>query len=358
MKIKRRNFKVISLVLLLVAQYSNAQLSPNIDGDNWELVTAKSDEFNTLDLTKWHVMTLGAGQGPNDFNYGGNSSFRTANTSVANGKLIFKADGPNPGATPPYNYMECCYTGGVISQLENYQYGYLEMYAQLPGAYCNGVPNGLKFYPTFWTFHVENKGLPSYVHDEIDILEPNGQQYEHADVNFVGWHDEDGIGGAYKVGEGFVTSPTPLFSGFHKYAVEWNTDRIIFYFDDVPFYSMFNNPKLVMKPQYVVMYLSMWNQIYDFDPLMTFPQYMTVDYFRYYQLKKDCGTNAVINNNTELTSFSYGVKNSITIGNTTSTIGLTSGQSKTFRAVDETIIQGDFTAPIGCELNVIPTPCN
>jgi beta-glucanase (GH16 family) len=115
-------------------------------------------------------------------------------------------------------------------------------------------------------------------------------------TNTVGWHDENGNCSTYKVGEGNKTSATALFDAYHKYAVEWNTDRIIYYFDDVPFYSAYNYPSLTMAPQKVVIDLQIHQCCDDFNPAITFPQYMKIDYFRYYQLKKDCNNDAVINN--------------------------------------------------------------
>ncbi len=113
-----------------------------------------------------------------------------------------------------------------------------------------------------------------------------------------------------------------------------------------------------MDPQKVVIDLQIDSGVDDFNPSITFPQYMKIDYFRYYQLRYDCTMDIVINNNTDLSNYVSSVKRKITIGNGTSTISLYSGDIKTFRATDETTINGDFSVPIGSELNIIPTPCN
>jgi hypothetical protein len=84
-----------------------------------------------------------------------------------------------------------------------------------------------------------------------------------------------------------------------------------------------------------------------------------VDYFRYYQLNTQyCNTDALIANNAQLSAFTYGVRRNITIGNGTSAISLNTGESVTFRATNDVTINGEFTAPLGCELNIIPTPCH
>ena len=85
-------------------------------------------------------------------------------------------------------------------------------------------------------------------------------------------------------------------------------------------------------------------------------------YFHYYKLRLDCSNPLTILNNLQLatywTSGIPAVKSDITIGNGVSPISLNSGVCYVFRAVNSITINGDFSAPIGSELNIIPTPCN
>jgi beta-glucanase (GH16 family) len=355
-------FLILILTLTGLSTRLNAQLPPIID-KNWQLDTNLSDDFNTLDKTKWYVLD----ERKEWCNWGNQSRFDSNNVSVSNGILHLRTDAPT--GIPPYSYTnyECCYTGGIKSLVENYQNGYFEIYTKLPGNYHDGNPNGQKFWPAFWTYHQECIGSYTVVHDEIDILEPNGFQYAQANKNVFGWHDENGQGGSYKVkgGDSF-TSPSPLFLDYHKYAVEWYSDRIIFYFDDIPIYigyklyTGYNQPSLIMDHQFVVIDLQIHENVNDFNPSITFPQFMEVDYFKYYQLRKDCETDAIILAYDDLSSFltTPAIKHNITIGNGLSMISLNEGDRITFRATNETIIYGDFTVPIGSELNIIPTPCN
>jgi len=123
----------------------------------------------------------------------------------------------------------------------------------------------------------------------------------------------------------------------------------------------FNHPKMVMEPQFVVI-----DQQIDgglpvpyLNPNTPLPQYMSVDYFRYYSLSNNyCNQNATILNNSQLSSFLFAIRKNIFIGNGSSSISLSSGDNITFRATNEIIINGDFTVPLGSELNLIPTPCN
>ena len=52
-----------------------------------------------------------------------------------------------------------------------------------------------------------------------------------------------------------------------------------------------------MNPQKLIMDLQISNSC-DFYPGTPFPQFMTIEYFRYYKLKLDCGTVATVLSNT------------------------------------------------------------
>lgn len=334
----------------------NGQIPPNLD-NNWVLNTTKSDEFNsnTLDNSKWDKLDPGNGVG---YNWGGGQYFRPVNVSVYSNNLQLKVE--------DISWSDKYYSGGVQSVDHNYSYGYFEIRAKLPGFYNNGLPCGEGFWPAFWTYYVfENTSTGCRdIHDEIDILEPSGKQYADAKSNVAGWHDEHpdcNIDHVKVSGNVWFTHSQPLFDDYHKYAVEWLPDRIIFYFDDQPFYIGQNHPKMVMEPQYVVIDLQIDGSlpIPYLNPNTPLPQYMSVDYFRYYELNDSyCGQNAIILNNSQLNNFTSGVRQNITIGNGSSSISLSSGNNKTFRATNEITINGDFTASVGSELNLLPTPCN
>lgn len=326
------------------------QLSPNAD-PNWILNTQLSDEFNSLDLTKWNVIEPGE-----CCNWGGQSRFIAENVYINNGELVLEADPPNNNATPPYNYTTCCGTGGINSLGFDYHYGYLEIMAKLPGNFHQNLPNGQKFWPAFWGYFVEND-LPIYIHDEIDILEPSGIQYQDGSTNVCGWHDEigDGTNAFYKVGEMFYTAETPLFSGYHKYAVEWLPDRIIFYFDDIPYAMYFGHPSLIMEPLRMVIDLQIDSNVMDFNPSITWPQSMRVQYFRFYQLNMQC-FNTTVQTFNEFTSIN-GVQASVNVLPSPNGISLPASYDKTIRSTGDIVIQGEFNVPIGSSLKLIPTPC-
>lgn len=254
------------------------------------------------------------------------------------------------------------WSGGVQSKDHDYSYGYFEIRAKLSGFYNNGQPTGEGFWPAFWTYYIDVKDTSTgcYItHREIDILEPSGKQYADSKTNVSGWWTNQITNNCpLKYGEYYFHSPTPLFIEFHKYAVEWLPHRIVFYFDDEPYFVSYNDNSVPDLSHFVVIDQQLQGGNWPLNPNTPMPSYMTIDYFHYYQLKKDCSTNAFINNNTDLSNFDYAVKNNITIGTGSTFVYLNIGEIKTFRAVNEITIYGDFTVPLGCELNLIPTPCN
>jgi beta-glucanase (GH16 family) len=195
------------------------------------------------------------------------------------------------------------------------------------------------------------------VHNEIDIFEPGGYEY-NGNTDVCGWWYENGNCGNYSPGHQKYVSPTPLFLAYHKFAVEWLPNALVFFMDDVPVYENYNSPTFIMHPLKIFMDLQLEDTTEKFCPGVTFPQYMQIDYFRYYKLNLDCGTSSVILTNSDLTNYVFSVKSDITIGNGANVISLNPSDNKSFRAVNSITIYGDFTAPLGSELALLPTQCN
>jgi len=322
---------------------------------NWALDSAKSDEFNStsINTSKWHILDCPGGD---CCNYGGGTAFEKGNVSDSGGLLRLRTDGP--GFAPIPCNRETYATAGIVSDSGYYSYGYFEIYAKLPGFYSNGNPCGRKFYPAFWTAYQKVDSSCVVIHNEIDILEPSGAQYANANRNVCGWWFQNGHCGAYKVIQAIYNSSVPLFTGFHKYAVEWTPNSMVFFFDDMPFVENYNSPAMIMNPQQVFIDQQLSDSSVHFCDGITFPQYMSVDYFRYYKLNLDCGTSSVLLTNTDLAAYVYSVKSDITFGNGTNSISLNSTDKKYFRAVNTITINGTFTAPLGSELGLLPTACN
>jgi beta-glucanase (GH16 family) len=227
------------------------------------------------------------------------------------------------------------------------------------------VGHGYRFWPAFWLYDdsADDPSAPACSHFEIDISDPGGQQYQYANIySGNGWHaDVPCTNNNHNMPGSFFayTAPVNLCDGYHKYGLEWNTDRIIWYYDDVPVNTIYNNSDFTWTGVRVVI-----DQQIDagctngFDAGLTFPQYMKIDYFRYYQLNHDCSSNVTVLNNTDLAAYAFSVKNSITFGNGSNSVSFSSGDVKTFRAVDGITVYGSFTVPLGAEVTLEASPCN
>jgi beta-glucanase (GH16 family) len=149
-----------------------------------------------------------------------------------------------------------------------------------------------------------------------------------------------------------------LFENYHKFAIEWLPERIIYYFDDEPVYSSFNDESIPNNPQKIRMEFQLGGGGTWPDPNAPYPLEYIIDYFRYYQLDMShCDSSVAFANNIDLNNFTFGVRKNITIGNGSSSISLYSGDNTTLRYSGELIINGEFTVPLGAELTLIPTPC-
>lgn len=350
-----REFILLEIILLLCLMVRlDGQISPRLDA-NWVMNDMKSDEFNSemLDTTKWDALDPSNGIG---YHWGGGQLFRPENVSLNGNYLQLKVE--------DYHGNDRYYSGGIQSADHDYSYGYFEIRAKLPGDYDeNGNPVGEGFWPAFWTYYVEtdSNGCRT-LHDEIDILEPSGSQYADAKTNVSGWHDESpncDIDHVKVSGHVWYNHSEPLFEDYHEYAVEWLPDRIIFYFDGKPYYAEYGHPKMVMKPQFVVIDQQVDGNlsIPYLNQNIRLPQYMSVDYFRYYELDYSSYTETSrILNQFQLDSFYYGVRNNIFIGNGSSSISVTTGDNLVLRAINDITIEGEFTVPLGSALNLVPTP--
>jgi beta-glucanase (GH16 family) len=368
MNIKNRIkiFLLTVITFFVFVENSNAQVSPK-DDPNWILDVAKSDEFNgsVLDANKWDM---------GDWEWG--SAFVSpSNVIMDNGylRLRWKRPDTNPDTTKKYLKMS---VGQIKSKNSNYGYGYFEISAKIldPGNYdSTGVPCARGLWPCFWLYNASRN--PCY-HDEIDIVEKLYHNCSEVNminegvVDFIIENDTCKDHRAYPTTTTSYEHSEALFEAEHKYAAEWLSDKIIFYLDDKPFgiYKGAGIPQSSQRNLYVVLSMQYSNSGFDKTPNspdiedfnnLADPQYMKVDYFRYYKLNKTyCGTDATILNNTQLNNFIFGVRRKITIGNSSSNITLPANSTTVFRFTDEIIIEGDFTVPADSELYLIPTNCD
>ncbi|MBN1599489.1 MAG: family 16 glycosylhydrolase [Bacteroidales bacterium] len=353
---------IISLGVFVIAL--KVQIPAGSDA-NWRLNTYLSNEFNDagVDPNLWYIPEgRGWGRGhPSCPSYGTYTS-RDQVTFDGN-NITFTAEQIN--SDPIIQILYDMVTGFIISNNDEYLYGFYEIRTILPGYYEGGNPYGYGFQPEFWLYFQPRDANNCIInYDEIDIVEPSGNQFAQANQNCVGIHDY--IGGCddtQKYGHHCFTSSTPFFEDYHTFGAELFPDRVIFYFDDNPI-SYLEESDIEHIPdspmRLVIGFQVDWRINNGILPSSTLlPQTMIVDYFRYYELNFDnCNLDVTILTNSQLNNFEFGVRKNINIGNGSSSISLDQGDNVTFRATESTFIEGDFTVPLGSEFNVIPTICN
>ena len=85
----------------------------------------------------------------------------------------------------------------------------------------------------------------------------------------------------------FIKNP---YTEFHKYSIEWTTEKMDFLLDDIPYLTVLNEHKTVKewpfdKPQYLLLNLAIggnWGGEKGVDETI-FPVRMEVDYVRVFQ---------------------------------------------------------------------------
>lgn len=301
-----------------------AQLPPDMNPRYWQIDDLKSDEFNgaELDTSKWWQTDACSFTDSIRHGFNGEGAFfKPEHVTVSNGNLILKID-YNPDSSDlsfpclHYHLYPFC-SGGIQSKqtnggsgvggIGNFSFGYYEMRAKLPGYYdAQHQSTGYGFWPAFWFAYGYRENTCIKKHDEVDVLEPGPTEYYDAKTNVVGWHDEYDSCNAHKVGQDSVRCTDPLFENYHTYSVQLLPEKIIFYFDHEPFYSAdtISTPGIAHSlnmSSYMSANISVQMGGYARPrplPDAPFPQFMYVDYFRYYQFApEEINQNVLYQNN-------------------------------------------------------------
>jgi beta-glucanase (GH16 family) len=130
---------------------------------------------------------------------------------IRNGALEITAEpGSNPGGQP--------YTSGMLQSYHSFSqtYGYFEMRAELP--------QGQGMWPAFWL-------LPSNgASGEIDIMEAFGAPNGSAEGGSNQTHWAEHFASPNEAGN-WATVTGDIYTGYHTYGVDWEPDKITWYFD-------------------------------------------------------------------------------------------------------------------------------
>jgi len=127
---------------------------------------------------------------------------------------------------------------------------------------------------------------------------------------------------------------------FHRYAIEWNPDRVIWYIDDNVIRNS-ENPG-IWDPVRLVFNTAILGNASS-GP---FPDNLIIDYVKAYKLKSDC--NTIINScNYNLVNYDNKLKKEISIGGNGCVNGVLPGSNTWMRASNFVSLSGDFDVPVG-----------
>lgn len=234
-----------------------------------------SDDFNGSELNqnKWEYMT-GDGSAYGIPGWGNNEEqyYRKENISISGGILKIKSIAENFGGKN--------YTSARIRSLNkgDFKYGKIEASIRMSNA------GGL--WHAFWMLP-SNSSESWPTSGEIDIIEFVGNRSSEI---FNTIHFSNQFGGHMQIGE---TEPILYDNLFHKYSVEWDGNKIVWFMDDVETFKVLRTNSSIS---------STWPFDAEFHLLlntavggnlggnvssntMQSPQFMEVDYVKVYQKK-------------------------------------------------------------------------
>ena len=248
-----------------------------------------SDEFNTFDYWNGHSGTWDTGYPWTEVNGGTNAAngeqqwYVNANytqtsslgTYTAQGGIMNVRAAPTPAALQSY-VDGYAYTSGMITSFHSFSqtYGYFEMRAKLPA--------GQGLWPAFWLLPTDLSWPP-----EIDIMEVIGSAPNQLETSVhydAGGHQ---MQNKTTVLEGMTT-------GFHTYGVDWQKDKIAWFFDGTKIYEI-ATPAGMDKPMYMLANLAVGGEWAGSpDGTTTFPATLQIDYIRAYSAVGATGSTPLV----------------------------------------------------------------
>jgi beta-glucanase (GH16 family) len=243
----------------------------------WELVWG--DEFGQPDgsapaSTNWVYDLGGGGWGNNELETYTN---RRENSRIEGGTLVIEA---RKETFTGSDNVTRDYTSARLKTLgkQAWTHGRIEARMKLP--YGQGI------WPAFWMMGTDLKTVGWPKCGEIDIMENIGREPStvHGTVHGPGYSGGNGIGGGKTLSGG-----QKLADDFHVYAIEWETNRIRWFYDNQLYFTVTpaNLPadtKWVFDhPHFILLNLAVGgNWPGKPDATTVFPQKLLVDYVRVY----------------------------------------------------------------------------
>jgi beta-glucanase (GH16 family) len=238
-----------------------------------------SDEFNGAsgtrpDGSKWGYDLGGGGFGNAEHQF---YTDRPENASMdGQGNLVITARRETvPGSSCWYG--TCQYSSARLLTAGKFTQAYGRFEARMRLPYGQGI------WPAFWMLgdNLGSVGWPAS--GEIDIMENIGREPNtvHGTLHGPGYSGGASVGGSYN-------SPTRLSDGFHTYAIEWEPNRITWYFDNIAYSTktpadIGGNRWVFDHPFFLLLNLAVGGQWPGYpDASTVFPQRYMIDYVRVY----------------------------------------------------------------------------
>lgn len=318
---------------------------------HWQLKW--QDEFNTFNSDIWSRGDTAAAGGTNQ-----QPQLYLANQVwVSGGNLVIALNNtPITCPTPAPNTNWICepcipgktykYRSGWVSSNPAYntRYGYIEARIKFP--WRDGKKWG--FWPAFWTTQWVNPHTNAAEIDICEIFARNNSPNRFVTARIIAYNPTDNIGTFHELSNF-------SYADWHTYAIEWDKNRLIWYLDGKPIYSL--NDHKVVDPVRLILNLAILNGVNDgqYHPQTSpyFQEYMYVDYVKVYSLK--CDKTTEITKITNFTNYNYAVKKSITLDNQTT---IPANSNITLRATDFIALLPGFEVDTGRELYLDVTPCS
>lgn len=266
----------VSIVIILLFSIVSCNPDPNqnVEKRNWELTW--SDEFDGAagvlpDATKWTYDIGNGGWGNQELQYYTN---RPENVSLdGNGNLVITAKSESFGGSS--------FTSARIKTQGLFEQAYGRFEARLKTPYGPGI------WPAFWMLGANNETVAWPQCGEIDIMELKGHQPSILHGTLHG----PGYSGGNAITDTYALENSRFDSGYHIFAVEWDTEKIDFYVDGY-LYQRISKSTVNTKgewvydhPFFMILNIAVGGTFAGFPTSETpFPQKMTIDYVRAYKL--------------------------------------------------------------------------
>ena len=233
-----------------------------------------SDEFDTdgaVSSTNWTAETIPPNNGSWWNNEVQHYTDRLDNAYISDGTLKIvakKEDFTIDNSTKAY-------TSARLISKDKYEftYGRVEVRAKLPA--------GQGTWPAIWMLGANDDEVGWPQCGEIDIMEQTGDD-KNTSLGTFHWYN---TAGANNASYGLTTPVANVDSEFHLYTLEWTSEKLTIYLDDVSFIEFTNSTDLPFYDNdfYLILNIAMGSTLGGtIDPDFT-EDVMEIDYVRVYQ---------------------------------------------------------------------------